>query len=60
VDYFDAKLPRSAPQVVTVSLFTRCLQPEAAQATAPRGGCVINRALVESLDWDAVRAWLDR
>jgi hypothetical protein len=58
--YFDARLPRSAPQVVMVSMFTRCLRPESLKATSPRGGCVINRALVESLDWDAVRAWLDR
>ncbi|HEY0876587.1 MAG TPA: hypothetical protein VGD94_24140 [Vicinamibacterales bacterium] len=39
---------------------TRCLEPESLKATTPRGGCVINRALVESMDWDAVRAWLDR
>jgi hypothetical protein len=59
-DYFDAMLPRSSAQVVMVSMFTRCLRPESLKATSPRGGCVINRALVESVDWDAVRAWLDR
>jgi hypothetical protein len=59
-DYFDAKLPRSSPQVVMVSMFTRCLRPDSLKLTTPRGGCVINRALVESMDWDAVRAWLDR
>jgi hypothetical protein len=59
-DYFDTKLPRSSPQVVMLSMFTRCVQPESSGLTAPRGGCVINRALVESMDWDAVRAWLDR
>lgn len=59
-DYFDSKLPRSSPQVLMVSMFTRCLEPESLKATTPRGGCVINRALVESMDWDAVRAWLDR
>jgi hypothetical protein len=59
-DYFDARLPRSSAQVVMVSMFTRCLRPESVKATTPRGGCVINRALVESMDWDAVRAWLDR
>lgn len=58
--YFDPRLPRSSPQVVMMAAFTRCLRPEAAAATTPRGGCVINRALVDSLDWDAVRAWLDR
>jgi hypothetical protein len=59
-DYFDATLARTAPQVVMVSMLTRCLQPESLKVTTPRGGCVINRALVESMDWDAVRAWLDR
>jgi hypothetical protein len=58
-EYFDAKLPRSAPQVVMIAAFTRCLRPEAATATT-RGGCVVNRSLVETMDWDAVRAWLDR
>jgi hypothetical protein len=59
-DYFDTKLPRAAPQVLMIAAFTRCLRPESAAATTPRGGCVINRALVDSMDWDAVRAWLDR
>jgi hypothetical protein len=58
-DYFDPKLPRSTPQVVMITSYTRCLtQPSKAEPI--RGGCVINRALVESMDWDAVRAWLDR
>ena len=59
-DYFDPKLPRSAPQVLMVGMFARCLTKESAGATTPRGGCVINRALVDSMDWNAVRAWLDR
>ena len=59
-DYFDATLPRSSPQVLMISAFTRCLQPDSVKATSPRGGCVINRALVDAMDWDAVRAWLDR
>lgn len=58
-DYFDPKLPRSAPQVVMLSLFTRCLGPNATKDST-RGGCTINRQLVDSMDWDAVRAWLDR
>jgi hypothetical protein len=58
-DYFDAKLPRSVPQVVMLGLFTRCLSAESMKATNP-SGCVINRKLVETLDWDAIRAWLDR
>ena len=57
--YFDAALPRAAPQVVMIAAFTRCLSRDAARATT-RGGCVVNRALVDSMDWDAVRAWLDR
>ena len=58
-DYFDPKLPRSAPQVVMIAAFTRCLTKESMAGTI-RGGCVINRALVDSLDWTAVRGWLDR
>lgn len=57
--YFDAKLPRSAPQVVMLGLFTRCLSAESVKETNT-SGCTINRKLVETLDWDAVRAWLDR
>jgi hypothetical protein len=57
-DYFDPKLPRSAPQVLMVDSFTRCLTP-ASKAETHRGGCVINRALIDSMDWNAVRAWLD-
>jgi hypothetical protein len=57
--YFDAALPRAAPQVVMIATFTRCLARDAARATI-RGGCAINRALVDSMDWDAVRGWLDR
>jgi hypothetical protein len=58
-DYFDPKLPRSSPQVVMIDMFARCLRPDSVKATRP-GGCVTNRALVNSMDWDAVRAWLDR
>ena len=59
-DYFDAKLPRSAPQVIMITQFaTRCFRPEVDKSTV-RGGCIINRALVDTMDWNAVRAWLDR
>jgi hypothetical protein len=58
-DYFDPKLPRSTPQVVMIAAFTRCLTRESMAGTT-RGGCVVNRALVDSMDWNAVRAWLDR
>jgi hypothetical protein len=57
-DYFDPKLPRSAPQVVMLSLFTRCLGPGSTKDSTP-AGCTINRRLVDTMDWDAVRAWLD-
>jgi hypothetical protein len=57
-DYFDPKLPRSAPQVLMLSLFTRCLGPGSTKDTT-RAGCTINRQLVDTMDWDAVRAWLD-
>jgi hypothetical protein len=39
--------------------FTRCLDTRSPASTI-RGGCTINRALIEPMDWDAVRAWLDR
>jgi hypothetical protein len=58
-DYFDPKLPRSAPQVLMVEGFTRCLSAQSRTDTT-RGGCVINRELLASMDWDAVRAWLAR
>ena len=58
-DYFDTKLPRSAPQVVMLGMFTRCLSAESLKQTNP-SGCAVNRKLVETLDWDAVLAWLDR
>jgi len=58
-EYFDPKLPRSAPQVLMVDSFTRCLTPKS-KAETHRGGCVINRALIDSMDWNAVKAWLDR
>ena len=57
--YFDSTLPRSAPQILMVAAYTRCLTRESMAETV-RGGCVINRALVESMDWAAVRSWLDR
>ena len=59
VAYFDRTLPRSAPQVLTVTGFARCLTAESLADTT-RGGCVINRELLASLDWNAVREWLDR
>lgn len=57
--YFDATLPRSAPQVLMLNGFERCLRKESLAETS-RGGCVVNRELVDTLDWNAVRAWLAR
>jgi len=57
--YFDPKLPRSAPQVLMIHAFARCLRPESLKQTT-RGGCVINRALIDTMDWEAVRGWLNR
>ncbi len=55
--YFDATLPRTAPQVLMVSAFMRCLTRES-MADTTRGGCVVNRQLVESIDWQAVKNWI--
>lgn len=59
--FFDSTRPRSAPQILAISHFARCVTKEALAAPeTTRGGCVINRQLLQSLDWDAVRAWLNR
>ena len=60
--YFDKALPRSAPQVVIITPITRCFDTankynREANSTSP-AGCRANRALVETLDTAAVRAWL--
>jgi hypothetical protein len=44
-----------------VSAFDRCLQKESlAVGDKVRGGCTVNRQLMESMDWAAVRAWLNQ
>jgi hypothetical protein len=60
--YFNKSLPRSAPQVVIITPITRCFDTadkynRDANSTSP-AGCRANRALIETLDKDAVRAWL--
>lgn len=57
-DYFDRSLPRTAPQILMVTGFARCLRPESMANTTLRGGCAVNRQLVESIDWAAVKGWL--
>ena len=60
--YFNAALPRSAPQVVIITGIKRCFDTadkynKDANSTSP-AGCRANRALVETMDKDAIRAWL--
>jgi hypothetical protein len=60
--YFNKALPRSAPQVVIITGIKRCFDTadkynNDANSPSP-SGCRANRALVESMDKDAIRAWL--
>ena len=60
--YFNAALPRSAPQVVIITGIKRCFDTADKyniEANSPSpSGCRANRALVETMDKDAIRAWL--
>ena len=60
--YFNAALPRSAPQVVIITGVKRCFDTadkHNLDANSPSpSGCRANRALVETMDTDAIRAWL--
>ena len=60
--YFNAALPRSAPQVVIITGIKRCFDTADKynlEANSPNpSGCRANRALVETMDKDAIRAWL--
>jgi len=60
--YFNKTLPRSAPQVVIITPLTRCFDTADkynADANSPSpAGCRANRALIETLDKDALRAWV--
>lgn len=53
---FNPALPRSAPQVVTITGFNRCLSAEAQAYSV--GGCKANIRLLESIDKAALLAWL--
>ncbi|HKW03349.1 MAG TPA: hypothetical protein VJN96_26225 [Vicinamibacterales bacterium] len=57
--YFDTTLPRTAPQLLVLNLYERCLTPQSIANKKP-GGCVTNRKVIESMDWNAVQAWLNR
>jgi hypothetical protein len=60
--YFNKTLPRSAPQVLIITPITRCFDTANrfnGEANSPSpAGCRANRALIETLDKDAIRAWL--
>jgi hypothetical protein len=52
---FDPALPRSAPQILVIGHFSGCLDgPKPIHA----GGCAANRRLLESIDRQALLAWL--
>jgi hypothetical protein len=54
--FFNPALPRTAPQLLTIGHFKRCLGD---LSTYPHvGGCVANKRLIESLDKAALLAWL--
>ena len=60
--YFNKALPRSTPQVVIIRPIARCFDTadkynKEANSPSP-AGCRANRALVETMDKDALRAWV--
>jgi hypothetical protein len=60
--YFDKSLPRSVPQVLIITPITRCWDTankynQEANSTLP-SGCRANRRLIETVDKDALRAWV--
>jgi hypothetical protein len=60
--YFNPALPRSAPQVLSITPVARCFDTAnkynlSANSKSP-AGCPANRKLVETMDKDAIRAWL--
>jgi len=57
-DYFDPRLPRSAPQLIVVSGYDECLNSRNSTEGKP-WGCAANRKLLEGLDWPAILNWLD-
>ena len=53
---FNPALPRSAPQLLTISHFDRCLGADRTFLHA--GGCTANKRLIESIDKATLLAWL--
>lgn len=54
---FNPALPRSAPQVLAIGHFERCLGGQQ-QPASNQGGCTANRKLLQGLDKEALLAWL--
>jgi hypothetical protein len=59
-DYFDRALPRTAFQVVTVGMIGRCIDDKAAASSKRLTGCPMNLAFLTSIDWERVRALMDK
>lgn len=53
---FNPALPRSAPQILTIAHFERCFAAERPDLHA--GGCRANKRLLETIDQQAILAWL--
>ncbi len=58
-NYFDPRLPRSAPQLIVVGSYDNCLKSRESTVGKP-WGCGANRKLMEGMDWPGVVNWLDR
>jgi hypothetical protein len=57
--FFDASLPRSAPQLLMIADAKRCHENlRDPQALTLPSGCAANRALLDSWDRQAVLDWL--
>jgi hypothetical protein len=59
-DYFDRKLPRTAFQLLTVGMVSRCLDDPAQLKSTRRSGCPANVAFIRSVDWPKVASLLDK
>ncbi len=58
-DYFDRSLPRTAIQLITIGLRECTNDPKVASGSNP-AGCPTNLALLRSLDWEQMKALMDR
>ena len=55
--YFNAKLPKTAIQLLTVKSYNRCLTSPPPKGP---GGCAEDLKLLQGLDWNTVRTIMDR